>query len=326
MPLVGELHGTSGPVRTSFNDTIPAIESHFIKACDEVTGFTKKPVDAWSGDHLGFFQTLGSIIRTGPNKGKRSYAARGYYEANRSRPNLKVLCESIVNRVILEGNKATGVSLSHGGKDYEVSTKREVIVCGGTLKSPQILELSGIGDPDVLAAAGVECKVANPAVGANLMDHSLVLPIYEVTPETITLDTLQMQPELMEAVQKQYAETGGGPLSCTSTMQGFFPATSILSKEELGELVQAVRDIKPTSPFHEKQLAKIIEHLQSDISANIQLVFIPARGNPAGIEHQSQLFAPPKPGQSSGVSMAVCLQYPAARGYVHIESAGMYTT
>ena len=102
MPFVGENHGTSGPVRTSFNPTQMPIEEDFIKACDEVTEFTKRPRDPWSGDHIGFFNTLGAVIRTGPDKGKRSYAARGYVEANKDRPNLQVLCEALVNKINLE--------------------------------------------------------------------------------------------------------------------------------------------------------------------------------------------------------------------------------
>ena len=67
MPFLGENHGTSGPVRTSFNDVPPMpIESAIIKACDEVLGFDKKPLDPWSGDHIGFFNTLGSVVRSGP--------------------------------------------------------------------------------------------------------------------------------------------------------------------------------------------------------------------------------------------------------------------
>ena len=126
MPFVGEHHGTSGPVRTSvcvwradmnavrtanaqqFNPTQLPIESTFIAACDEVTGFDKKPTDPWSGDHIGFFNTLGSVARTGPNKGKRSYAARGYFEANAQRSNLHVLCEATVSSIELEGDKAAG--------------------------------------------------------------------------------------------------------------------------------------------------------------------------------------------------------------------------
>lgn len=323
MPFVGEFHGTSGPVRTSFNDSILPIENDVIKACDEVTGFTKKPTDPWSGDHIGFYHTLGSIVRTGPNKGKRSYAAPGYYEANKARPNLKVLCSTLVNKVVLDGNKAAGVSISHGGKDYEVAAKREVIVCGGALKSPQILELSGIGDPEVLKAAGVECKVANPAVGANFQDHTITLAVYETQPGTVTLDTLHQNPEAMQNAQKQYVETGGGPLSCTSTMQGFFPAKLVMSEAEIEAVVQSIRDIKPTSKFHERQIKQIISHIQSDVSANIQMVLIPATASTKGIEHQKHLFPPAPPDKPAGLTFAICLQYPVARGYVHIDSSGM---
>lgn len=62
-----------------FNPWQLPIEEDFIKACDEVTGYDKKPTDPWSGDHIGFFNTLGVVCRTGPNKGKRSYAARGMH-------------------------------------------------------------------------------------------------------------------------------------------------------------------------------------------------------------------------------------------------------
>jgi choline dehydrogenase-like flavoprotein len=323
MPFVREFHGTSGPVHTGFNDTIIPIENDIIKACDEVTTTPNKPVDPWSGDHIGFYNTLGSICRTGPNKGKRSYAARGYYEANRARPNLKVLCSTLVNKVNLDGNKATGVSISHEGKEYNVSAKREVIVCGGTIKSPQILELSGIGDPAVLEAAGVECKIANPAVGANVQDHQITLATYEMKPGTITLDTLHQVPEAMQDALKQYTESKSGPLASISSMQGFFPAKKVMSEEELEQVIKSIRDVKPTSAFHEKQLAQVIAHLQSDHSANIQLVLIPATADISGIEHQSHVFPPRAADKPAGVTFALCLQYPVARGYVHIESSGI---
>ena len=323
MPLVGEFHGTSGPVRTGFNDTIMPIENDIIKAADEVTGITKKPTDPWSGDHIGFYNTLGAVARTGPNRGKRSYAARGYYEPNRMRPNLKVLCEALVNKVALDDDnkKATGVSFSFGGREYNVAAKREVIVCGGTIKSPQILELSGIGDPSVLKAAGVECKVENVGVGANCQDHSLSIVMFEAQPGVATADTLQLVPEAMKAAVEQYEKNKGGPLSSVSSMQGFWPIKRSMSETELASAIQSIRDVKPTSPFHEKQLAQVISHLESDISANMQLVLVPATADPAGIEHQSKLIPKPKPGQPTGALFAICLQYPASRGYVHIDSA-----
>ncbi|KAJ5185897.1 Glucose-methanol-choline oxidoreductase [Penicillium cf. griseofulvum] len=322
MPLVGEFHGTSGPVRTGFNDTIPPVENDIIKACEDVTGIPSKPIDPWSGDHIGFYHTLGAVARTGPNKGKRSYAARGYYEANRAtRTNLKVLCEALVNRVVLDGNKATGVSLTHDGVEYQVSARREVIVSGGTIKSPQILELSGIGDPEILKAAGVECKVANSGIGANVLDHAITLSVLDVQPGIVTLDTLSQVPEAMEAAGKQYAETSGGPLSSVCSMQGFFPAKKILSETELADIIQSIRDIKPTSAFHAKQLAQTIAHLESDHSANMQIVTVTASMDPQAIQHQAKIIEPRSADQSAGLTLALCIQYPVARGSIHISSA-----
>ncbi|OJJ53544.1 hypothetical protein ASPSYDRAFT_51043 [Aspergillus sydowii CBS 593.65] len=320
-PLVAENHGTTGPIRTSFNDAYLPIDHEIVKAAAETTSLPNKPVDAWSGDHIGFYHSLGAIARSGPNAGKRSYAGREYYDANSSRPNLKLLCEARVNRVLLDGTRATGVSITLDGEEYTVSATREVIICGGTIQSPQILELSGIGDPAILAAAGVECKVENPAVGANVQDHSLSLIIWDLHPGVVSLDTLYQVPEAMEGAVKQYAETGTGPLSAVSGTQGFFPAKRILSESELAEVIQSIRDIKPTTPFHEKQLQLVIAHLESDISANMQFVFLPATFNAKdGLEHQSKLLSPPGPGQPAGASAALCIQYPVSRGYIHIQS------
>ncbi|KAL4786872.1 hypothetical protein BJX76DRAFT_354684 [Aspergillus varians] len=320
-PIVPQYHGTSGPVRTSFNETLLPIEYDIVKACGETIDLPNKPLDAWSGDHIGFFHTLASVARTGPNRGKRSYAARGYYEANRSRPNLKLLCEARVNRVILDGTKATGVSITVDGQEYPVAAKREVIVCGGTIQSPQILELSGIGDRTVLAAAGVECKVENPAVGANVQDHSLTVIGWATQPGVVSSDTLSQVPEAMQAAVQQYAETASGPLSSIGSTQGFLPAKKILSESELAAIVQSIRDINPTTAFHEQQLQQVISHLESDTSANLQFVFLPATVNAVdGPEHQSRIFVPPPPDKPAGVSAALCLQYPVSRGYIHIQS------
>ena len=80
-----------------------------------------------------------------------------------------------MQEVVLEEEEgqwvAKGVKFVHGGEEHFVRTEGEVIICAGSVQSPQLLELSGIGDPEVLNAAGVEVKVNNPAVGENLQDH-----------------------------------------------------------------------------------------------------------------------------------------------------------
>lgn len=209
MFTVDEFHGTDGPVRTSFNDTRLPIEDDIVKACDEACGLDKKPNDPWSGDHIGFFQTLGAVVRTGPNAGKRSYSARGYLEPNMGRPNLKVLCDALVTKIELDGNSATGVSFKHAGSSYNVPASREVLVTAGVIQSPQILELSGIGDPDVLRSAGVDLKVENRAVGENFQDHSVTLAGYQLQEGHLSADCVY-DPDAMAGATKQYAETNGG--------------------------------------------------------------------------------------------------------------------
>ena len=222
MPFVGEYHGTSGPAKTSFNDWRLPIEDDFIKACDEATGLKNKPRDPWSGDHIGFYNTLGLVARSGPNKGMRSYAARGYFAANAHRPNLHVLIDAMVQRIELDGDTATGVTFKCGGKEHTVNVKKEVLVAAGAIQSPQVLERSGIGDPEIIKAAGVEPKIENKAVGANFQDHVLTVGCWEMKPGIMTLEAIH-NPQVMEAAQKQLAETGGGPLTSICTMQGFFP-------------------------------------------------------------------------------------------------------
>lgn len=97
------------PARTSLNDTIIPIEDD-IKACDKASNTTKKPLDPWSGDHIGFYHVLNSISRTGSNKCKRSNAAGRYYEiTNRARPYSKILCRTLVNRMNLDSDVTVGV-------------------------------------------------------------------------------------------------------------------------------------------------------------------------------------------------------------------------
>ncbi|KIV89925.1 hypothetical protein, variant [Exophiala mesophila] len=322
MPFVGENHGTSGPVRTSFNDSKLPIEDDIVKAADHAAGFDKKPIDPWSGDHIGFYNTLGSIVRTGPNKGKRSYAARGYYQANENRPNLKVITESLVSRVILDNDIATGVEFVSAGQKYTVKAKREVIVSGGAINSPQILELSGIGDPEILKAAGVDVKVNLPTVGTNYQDHVVGATVYQLAPGQMSGEAVYI-PEVMAAAQKALIEEQGGPLTSIQSVQGFFPIKIFLEDGELDEIIKSIQDTKPETEFQKKQWEQVISHLKSDKSANFQMVFISVTGDlENGTADQSKLWPPPSsPDQPHGITFALCLQYPVARGTIHIKSA-----
>lgn len=295
----------------------------------------------WSGDHIGIFNTLGTVVRAGPDKGKRSYAARGYFAANAQRANLHVLCEASVTSVQLEGDTAVGVNFSHESKAYNVGVKREVVISCGSIQTPQMLELSGIGDPEVLEAAGVECKIENLAIGNNLQDHILSTVTWEVTPGNPTLELIY-DPDTMQGAMKQLMETQGGPLTGISSTQGFFPykvggnTTDVgfreaitdlkqlfASEEEQANILKTVEDsLSNATSFQKKQYERTVAHLKDDKSANLQVILVCHDFNlEEGQADQSKLFPPLEPGKPMSITAAVCLQYPLSRGSVHIKSA-----
>jgi len=106
-------------------------------------------------------------------------------------------------------------------------------------------------------------------------------------------------------------------------MQGFLPYKLLVSPEELKETLQSIKDAPTENEFERKQLEQIIAHLESDKSANLQLVLIPATANLyEGVKDHSVLFPPPSsPDQPMGISLVICLQYPVSRGTIHISSS-----
>ena len=104
-------------------------------------------------------------------RGRRLSAAGAYLRPAKRRPNLDIRTHAQVARVLFDGNRATGVEVMKKGGGVEKITAGEVILCGGAFNSPQLLQLSGIGDADRLRAAGVDPIHHLPGVGENLQDH-----------------------------------------------------------------------------------------------------------------------------------------------------------
>ena len=104
-------------------------------------------------------------------RGRRWSAARAYVHPVKRRPNLTVRCLAHVNRVLFDGTRAVGVEYSRPGRMPQRVTGGEVILCGGAFNTPQLLQLSGIGNPDELRALGIDVVSALPGVGENLQDH-----------------------------------------------------------------------------------------------------------------------------------------------------------
>jgi choline dehydrogenase len=129
------------------------------------------------------------------HRGRRLSAARAYLHPVRRRRNLTVLTRALVHRVLFDGVRAVGVEYSRGGLTWRVDAG-EVILCGGAINSPQLLQVSGVGDPADLAAAGIRVAHDLPGVGQNLQDHLEVYIQYACRRPGSLRHPLSMQPYL----------------------------------------------------------------------------------------------------------------------------------
>jgi choline dehydrogenase len=125
-------------------------------------------------DYNGTMQAGVSYVQRVIQNGRRKSAARGYLHPAMSRKNLTVRTHAHATGIVLDGKRAVGIRYRKGGRNgapMEVRAAKEVILCGGTVNSPQLLQVSGIGPAPLLQSLGIEVRHALPGVGENLRDH-----------------------------------------------------------------------------------------------------------------------------------------------------------
>jgi choline dehydrogenase len=156
--------GRDGPLRVTNPEPRDTIFATLIKAAGEV-GIPHNP-DYNGASQEGIVMSQATIAR-----GRRMSTARCYLDPIRNRPNLRIETGALTERLILDGKRCIGVRYSVGNEAREAGASREVVVSAGTINSPQLLELSGIGQPERLRSLGIDVRQALPGVGENLRDH-----------------------------------------------------------------------------------------------------------------------------------------------------------
>ena len=159
-----EYRGKSGPLKVTENIEEGPIYPHLIKAAGEVGIPYTKDYNGASQDGIGMTQTT---IRDG----RRMSTAFCYLDPARSRPNLTIQANALTERLLIEGKRCVGVCYTVNGTTKEARVNKEVVVSAGSINSPQLLELSGIGQAELLASLGIEVKHELKGVGENLRDH-----------------------------------------------------------------------------------------------------------------------------------------------------------
>ncbi len=156
--------GGAGPLTTRysrFDD--PLVEAYF--AAGAAAGYQR------TSDYNGVQQEGFAVWQCTIRDGRRCTASVGYLRPALKRPNLTVRVGALATRIAFEGTRAVGVEYLDGTAVKTVRADREVLLSGGVINSPQLLMLSGIGDPAALAAHGIGVRVPLPGVGKNLQDH-----------------------------------------------------------------------------------------------------------------------------------------------------------
>tara|TARA_R110002020_G_scaffold36894_72_gene111205 strand:- start:5291 stop:6919 length:1629 start_codon:yes stop_codon:yes gene_type:complete len=167
----GAFRGGAGPLNTQFcRYSDPLIEG--FAAATRQAGFAQ--TDDYNGAQQEGFGRLQMTIRNG----RRESAAAAYLRPAMKRGNLTVRTGAMVERILLDGRRATGVSFRHKGASETALAGREVVLSGGVINTPQLLMLSGIGPSASLAGIGIETVADLPQVGRNLQDHVSVIVMY----------------------------------------------------------------------------------------------------------------------------------------------------
>jgi choline dehydrogenase len=142
-----------------------------------------------------------------------------------SRPNLQVVTDALATRVLFSGSRAIGIAYAaRDGKMCEARAEREVILCGGVFNSPQLLELSGVGQAERLRALGIAVVEDLPCVGENLQDHFMVNTVYRCT-RPITLNDEINRPVKRALMGMRYALWRKGSMASSATYAGAFIRT-----------------------------------------------------------------------------------------------------
>ncbi|XMA07896.1 hypothetical protein WAI453_000687 [Rhynchosporium graminicola] len=308
------LNSSEGPVQTSYSEI-----SELDKAWYLTWRKLMKDLEYEGSDLGGLAHPAAIDAKTGT----RSSATSAYFSSDiSSRPNLHVVTDALVSKILLERENgeivARGVQFeSNSGGEFTIKAGREIIMSAGTMKSPQLLELSGIGDSRILAEHGIDVIIDNPNVGENLQDHLLVTVSFEVAAGIPTGEVLIRDPTIMPALMAMYQKDHSGPLGQHFVPMAQFrlPATfgpngkdfipSLLKTLSVERRSDTERQTDKVTAYllSESTMQHLMTKIQFNVSAGSKITDF-VRGDVEG----------------NYVSLMAALNHPFSRGNIHISS------
>src|ERR1700719_945864 len=180
-PGCGPLHATGGPLNVSDVTQKHEVSDDVIEACVEAGIPRTDDVNGAEQEGVTYYQLT-------VKNGQRCSAAVAYLHPVMLRPNLRVETHALATRILFEGKRAVGIEYRQGGELKTARASAEVILAGGAINSPQLLQVSGVGPADLQAANGVAVVAHLPGVAENLQDHYVITVTYRLKAGTISVN------------------------------------------------------------------------------------------------------------------------------------------
>lgn len=238
-----DMHGTGGEWRVERQRLKWDILEKFRDAAHQVGIAPTDDMNTGTNEGSAYFEV-------NQKRGVRWHTGKGFLKPARKRANLTVLTRALTSRLVLDGKRAIGVRFHHKGGDKFARANGEVLLAAGAVNSPKILELSGIGDGQVLSRFDIPVLHALKGVGANLQDHLQIRTVFKVK-NAVTLNQKANSLWGKIAMGLEYALKRSGPLSMAPSQLGLFAKSDAsLETPNLEWHIQPLSTDKLGDPLH----------------------------------------------------------------------------
>lgn len=221
-----EFHGRTGPLKIGDPAWRNDLSEAYIAAAVEAGLKHTTDFNGASQEGVGYYQLTA-------RNGRRNSSARAYLKPARGRSNLHIVTNALARKIIIKDGVATGVTYQHGNKMVTANANCEVILSGGAVNSPQLLQLSGIGPGKRLSDLGIDVNVDLPGVGENLQDHYAARMTYKINRPLTLNDRVATWPR-KALLGAEYILRRTGPLAVgASTVGAFFRSNENVSDPDV---------------------------------------------------------------------------------------------
>lgn len=266
-------HAKGGPLNVSDVTEKHPVSDAVIEA-GKAMGLPHRDVNGEDQEGVAYYQLT-------VKNGRRCSAAVAYLNPAKKRQNLQIETKALAAKVLFDGKRATGVEYTQNGQTITANARAEVILAGGAINSPQLLELSGIGHPDLLSEQGIDVVSALPGVGENLQDHFVIGNRYRMKPGSPSVNQQSRGLAMIGEVFKYLVQRKG-----LLTLSAAHVAAFIKTRPELA-------------------------------TPDVQYHILPATMDLQKMTETGDMELEKQP----GITIAPCQLRPESRGTVHIKSA-----